>query len=235
MQWHPTKSLLASGSKDNTVRLWDPRTSRQLAIVHGHKNTVLDLKWNMNGNWLLTCGKDQLIKIYDIRKLEEMYIFKGHKKEITSLAWHPSLENMFVSGGFEGSMYFWYVGLASNEASPSGSSAQINVPLSFTETAHEAAIWSLDWHPVGHVLVSGSNDHSTRFWTRSRPTDPIDEKDYRIAGAGLPGLAANAIGHDNGGDKNHHHHHHHHHSNPNYRPLQVPSHFQKRKRETDQQ
>ena len=29
------------------------------------------------------------------------------------------------------------------------------------EEAHEGMVWSLDWHPLGHILVSGSNDHTT--------------------------------------------------------------------------
>jgi polyadenylation factor subunit 2 len=44
------------------------------------------------------------------------------------------------------------------------------------EYAHDQNIWSLDWHPIGHILVSGSNDHSTRFWTRARPGDTSQEK-----------------------------------------------------------
>ena len=26
------------------------------------------------------------------------------------------------------------------------------------EAAHESFVWSLSWHPLGHFLVSGSND-----------------------------------------------------------------------------
>ena len=37
--------------------------------------------------------------------------------------------------------------------------------------AHESAVWSLAWHPLGHLLASGSNDHSIKFWCRSRPGD----------------------------------------------------------------
>lgn len=33
------------------------------------------------------------------------------------------------------------------------------------EMAHEGMIWSLAWHPLGHILCSGSNDH-TRLDTR---------------------------------------------------------------------
>ena len=33
VDWHPSKSLLASGSKDNQqpIKLWDPRTGQPLA------------------------------------------------------------------------------------------------------------------------------------------------------------------------------------------------------------
>ena len=29
------------------------------------------------------------------------------------------------------------------------------------DDAHDTIIWSLAWHPMGHILASGSNDHST--------------------------------------------------------------------------
>lgn len=28
------------------------------------------------------------------------------------------------------------------------------------EQAHDSIVWSLSWHPLGHILSSGSNDHS---------------------------------------------------------------------------
>ena len=31
------------------------------------------------------------------------------------------------------------------------------------EMAHEGMIWSLAWHPLGHILCSGSNDHTRYF------------------------------------------------------------------------
>ena len=29
------------------------------------------------------------------------------------------------------------------------------------ETAHDSIVWSLAWHPLGHILASASNDHTT--------------------------------------------------------------------------
>lgn len=53
-------------------------------LSHAHKNTVMEVKWNLNGNWLLTASRDHLCKLFDIRNLkEELQVFRGHKKEAT--------------------------------------------------------------------------------------------------------------------------------------------------------
>lgn len=53
-------------------------------VRHAHKNTVMEVKWNLNGNWLLTASRDHLCKLFDIRNLkEELQVFRGHKKEAT--------------------------------------------------------------------------------------------------------------------------------------------------------
>lgn len=44
------------------------------------------------------------------------------------------------------------------------------------DTAHEGMVLSLDWHPLGHILASGSNDHTAKFWTRNRPGDLMQDK-----------------------------------------------------------
>ena len=50
---------------------------------HAHKSTVIQIKWNQNGNWLLTASRDHLLKLFDIRMMKEMQTFRGHKREAT--------------------------------------------------------------------------------------------------------------------------------------------------------
>ncbi|XP_077301280.1 WD repeat domain 33 [Arctopsyche grandis] len=165
VQWHPTKGLIVSGSKDNQqpIKLWDPKSGQALATLHAHKSTVMDLKWNDNGNWLITASRDHLLKLFDIRKMgTELQVFRGHKKEASSVAWHPNHEGLFCSGGSDGAILFWNVGTDKEVGS--------------IEDAHESIVWTLAWHPLGHILCSGSNDHTSKFWTRNRPGDLMRDK-----------------------------------------------------------
>ncbi|KAK0574803.1 hypothetical protein LWI29_029373 [Acer saccharum] len=162
VDWHPTKSLLVSGGKDNLVKLWDAKSGKELCSFHGHKNTVLCVKWNQNGNWVLTASKDQIIKLYDIRAMKELESFRGHRKDVTALAWHPFHEEYFVSGSFDGSIFHWLVG---------HETPQVEIP-----NAHDNSVWDLAWHPIGYLLCSGSNDHTTKFWCRNRPGDTARDK-----------------------------------------------------------
>lgn len=115
------------------------------------------VQWNRNGNWLLTGSRDHLIKLYDIRMMRELQTFRAHKKEVTcklfdnchnaylnvlsALAWHPVHEGLFVSGGGDGSLGYWMV--------------NADKELALLENAHDQAIWTLEWHPLGHILATG--------------------------------------------------------------------------------
>uniref|UniRef100_A0A1I8B9Z6 WD_REPEATS_REGION domain-containing protein n=1 Tax=Meloidogyne hapla TaxID=6305 RepID=A0A1I8B9Z6_MELHA len=163
VDWHPTKALIATGSRDSQqpVKLWDAKTGQCLATLHDHKNSVMAVQWNKNGNWLLTGSRDHVIKLYDVRMMKEVQTFRGHKKEVTALAWHPVHEGLFVSGGGDGALGYW---LVNNDKE-----------LALLEQAHDMAIWTLEWHPLGHILATGSNDNNTKFWSRNRPGDTQED------------------------------------------------------------
>lgn len=61
------------------------------------------------------------------------------------------------------------------------------------EMAHEGMIWSLAWHPLGHILCSGSNDHTSKFWTRNRPGDKMRDR-YNLNL--LPGMSEDGVEYD---------------------------------------
>ncbi|KAL9937148.1 hypothetical protein V8E36_004383 [Tilletia maclaganii] len=156
--WHPTKGLIVTGSKDNLVKFWDPRSGTCVGTYHGHKNSVQTCKWSPDGNYVATGARDQMVKVYDLRAMNDIYTMKGHKKDVCSVDWHPVQHDLLVSGGFDGSLHFW-----------STSSNTPETALHVTESAHDAGIWTMSWNPLGHILVTGSADFSTKFWSRGRP------------------------------------------------------------------
>ncbi|KAI6229081.1 WD-REPEATS-REGION domain-containing protein [Aphelenchoides fujianensis] len=180
VDWHPSKGLLASGSRDSQqpVKLWDPKTGKCLATFHDHKNSVTAVQWNRNGNWLLSASRDHIIKLYDIRMLREVQSFRGHKREVTSIAWHPIHEGLFASGGNDGSLGYWLVNSEKE--------------IAMLEGAHDQAIWALEWHPLGHVIASGSNDNNTKFWARNRPGDTHEDIFGLVAPSAISASGATA-------------------------------------------
>ncbi|CAB1321466.1 unnamed protein product [Coregonus sp. 'balchen'] len=148
VDWHPTKGLVVSGSKDSQqpIKFWDPKSGQT--------------------------SRDHLCKLFDIRNLkEELQVFRGHKKEATG--------GLFASGGSDGSLLFWNVG--------------VEKEVGGMEMAHEGMIWSLAWHPLGHILCSGSNDHTSKFWTRNRPGDKMRDR-YNLNL--LPGMSEDGVEYD---------------------------------------
>lgn len=166
VDWHPHKGLIASGSKDlqTPIKLWDPKAGKSITTLHCHKGTVMDIQWNRNGHWLASAARDHLVKVFDIRNLKTHYqVLRGHRKEASSLAWHTQHEGLLATGGSEGSIIYWMIGE--------------DQPVGQVDGGHESLIWTMAWHPLGHVLATASNDHSTKFWSRQQTTEVV-AKDY---------------------------------------------------------
>lgn len=50
------------------------------------------------------------LQLFDVRMQRELVSFRGHNRDVTHASWHPTHEELFVSGGHDGSMIFWLAG-----------------------------------------------------------------------------------------------------------------------------
>ena len=63
--WSPDGKQLATGSWDNSIKLWEANTGKLQHTVQGHKNRVQKIAWSPDGKHLASCGWDGAIKIWD--------------------------------------------------------------------------------------------------------------------------------------------------------------------------
>ena len=70
-------ALLASGSEDKTVKLWDVQTQREVATLKGHGDSVTSVAFAPDGRLLASGGEDKTVKLWDVQTQREVATLKG--------------------------------------------------------------------------------------------------------------------------------------------------------------
>ncbi|KND02301.1 uncharacterized protein SPPG_02775 [Spizellomyces punctatus DAOM BR117] len=69
-QFHPDGLILATGTNDSLVRLWDVKSQNNVRSFEGHKGKITGISFSENGYYLATSAADEaVVKFWDLRKL----------------------------------------------------------------------------------------------------------------------------------------------------------------------
>ena len=106
--FRPDGKTLASGSRDNTIQLWDTQARTRLKTLTGHTDTVLSVVFSADGTTLASGSKDNTLRLWDAQTGELQKTLTGHTNAILSVVFGPNGKTL-ASGGKDKTRRLWDV------------------------------------------------------------------------------------------------------------------------------
>ena len=90
---------LASGSEDETIRLWDVATGAEVRILEGHTFYVTSVAFSPDGKHLASGSWDETIRFWDVATGVEVGSYQDHSDRVTAVAF--TKDGMILASGSE--------------------------------------------------------------------------------------------------------------------------------------
>jgi hypothetical protein len=168
----PDGRILASGSADKTVRLWDVSSRQLLATLTGHEESVDSVAFSPDGRLLASGSRDKTVRLWDVSSRQLLATLTGHYNIVLSVAFSPD-GRLLASASDDKTVRLWDV--ASRQ-------------LLATLTGHKKGVESIVFSPDGRLLASCSLDKTVRLWdvATRQPLATLGHEDFVWSAAFSP-------------------------------------------------
>jgi uncharacterized caspase-like protein len=130
-----------SGSEDNTVKLWDAATGREIRTFSGHSDSVTSVGFSPDGRQVLSGSEDNTVKLWDTATGREIRTFSGHSREVSSVSFSPDGRQV-LSSSHDRTVRLWEAATGREVRTFSG---------------HSGYVLSAGFSPDGRQVLSGSS------------------------------------------------------------------------------
>ncbi|GAB3981837.1 serine/threonine-protein kinase [Actinoallomurus acanthiterrae] len=144
----PDGARLATGSEDNTVRLWDVATGRTTAVLTGHTGAIHSVAFSPDGKTLATGSGDGTVRLWDVAGGRTTATLESANiTGVSSVAFSPDGKSLATGGDC---IQLWDVAGRRSTATLTGNEKYVSGEVAFS--------------PDGKTLATCSNDHTIRLW-----------------------------------------------------------------------
>ncbi len=156
--YSPDGTLLASGSWDGAIRLWDTRTDELVAVLTGHERPVYSVAFDPSGGSLVSASTDKSVRVWDVATRSQRLVCLGHQGPVHAAAFSPD-GTMIASASEDGTLRWW-------DASTGAALPNL--------TKESVPMRGLSISPDGRQVAAACADGHLRVWPVSDPTPLVD-------------------------------------------------------------
>ncbi len=105
LDFHPHSSLLASGSRDTQVKLWDFCTNKLVKTLEGHNDRITSLAFSPNGQFLAAVDSTGIIKFWEVSSGQEVAALTTDIIDIREILFDN--HGSYVTARTDSNVYVW--------------------------------------------------------------------------------------------------------------------------------
>jgi WD40 repeat protein len=98
--------MLASGSDDRTIKLWDVHSGQCTGTLQGHKQDIFALSFSPDGRTLASAARGNDVKLWDVNAHRCLTTLVGHQDMVFTICHHPDGRTL-VSAGKDETVMLW--------------------------------------------------------------------------------------------------------------------------------